>query len=307
MLGKPFPLLVAESSFQKALSFLVELRTGRPVFDLEIDLPISNNLILAHCVGLSIDDGFLIMVGETRSASQTLFAKMMGITNEQTDLQLDQMKAHPELIQVYPGNENELYNELSKLNNELVTLQRELAKKNVELEHLNAEVKMLATVDDLTHVYNRRGFFEIGRREIARAKRFEEPLAAIMIDLDNFKEVNDTYGHAAGDQALEEVAARLGRKLRKMDILGRYGGDEFFVLLPATDAVSACSIAERLRRNTANKPIRTEHGFINITISLGIAVLKNNTAGLEELMENADQALFMAKTSGHNKFYMSEE
>jgi diguanylate cyclase (GGDEF)-like protein len=307
MLGKTFPLLVARSSFQKALSFLVELKAWRTVFDWEFDLPIGNNVILVHCAGLVFEGNLLIMAAQTRSAVHHLFEEMMRINNDQADLLRTITKEQAKLIRTQPEREIELYDQLSSMNNELITLQRELAKKNIELERLNAEVQRLVIMDELTHLYNRRGFFGIGYREIERAKRFEKSISAIIFDIDHFKKVNDTYGHAIGDKVLEEVATRCSRQLRKVDSIGRYGGEEFAVLLPETNTASARIIAERLRHATSHEAISTEHGLLTVTISLGVAVLKDDTTTLEELLECADRALYKAKESGRNRVCVDGE
>ncbi|MBC7877066.1 MAG: GGDEF domain-containing protein [Anaerolineales bacterium] len=307
LLGKPFPLLVTSSSFQKALSFLVELRDKRAVFDWEFDLSIGSELILAHCAGLAIEDNLLILAAQTRTAVDHLFEEMVRINNSQTNHLRTITKEQVEFMRTQPEREIGLYEELSRSNNTLVTLQRELAKKNVELERLNAEVQRLALVDELTHLYNRRGFFEIGHHEVERAKRFEKPLSAIMLDIDNFKQFNDSYGHATGDKVIEGVATCCSRQLRKMDIFGRYGGEEFSVLLPETPLAGARIIAERLRHQTSQESISTKHGLLSVTISLGIAVFEGSTMRLEELLEHADQALYKAKESGRNRVCVDGE
>ena len=307
ILGKPFPALVANSSFQKALSFLVELRARRWVFDWELDLPVGDKIILAHCAGFAFEDNLLVMVAQTRPAVHYFFEEMMRINNDQTTLSRTIAKEKTELIRAQPERDTDLYNQLSSMNNELVTLQRELAKKNAELEHLNVEVQRLVFVDELTQLYNRRGFFELGQREVDRSKRFGSHLSAIMLDIDHFKQLNDAYGHAIGDKVLEEVAMRCSRQLRKVDILGRYGGDEFSILLPETEIAGACVAAERLLHNTTYEPISTKHGLLTITISLGVTALKNSTTKLEELLDYADQALYKAKESGRNQVYVDGE
>jgi diguanylate cyclase (GGDEF)-like protein len=301
ILGKPFPMLVANSSFQKALSFLVLLKATRMVFDWEFDLSLGDKIVRVRCDGSVIEDGLLILAAQMCSSVNTLYEEMTRINNDQTNLLRTIVKDQGDMVKENPEREIGLYDGLSSLNNELVTLQRELAQKNVELERLNAEVRRLAIVDELTQVYNRRGFFEMGNREVERAKRFGKPLSAIMFDIDHFRSFNNTYGHAIGDRVLTEVAARCSRQLRKVDIFGRYGGEEFVVLLPETKIADAAVAAEHLRHHTAYEPVSTEQGLLTVTISLGIAVLKNNTTGLEELLERADQALYKAKTSGRNR------
>jgi diguanylate cyclase (GGDEF)-like protein len=139
----------------------------------------------------------------------------------------------------------------------------------------------------------------LGYKAVEQAKRSEEPLAAIMLDIDRFKKFNDNYGHAIGDIVLAEVAARCSQHLRSMDIFGRCGGEEFSVLLPETKLDKALISAERLRHHVCHEPISTESGPLTVNISLGVAVF-SNTMTLDELLNNADQALYQAKESGRN-------
>lgn len=166
---------------------------------------------------------------------------------------------------------------------------------------LYAEVQKQAITDPLTGLYNRRGFFELGRREVERAHRFNRPLTAMMIDIDLFKQVNDTKGHLVGDQVLAGVAAQIERQLRQVDLPGRYGGDEFVALLPETDLFNAYQAAERLRRSIAKVAYPTESEPVRISVSIGIAALRQSGESLETLIERADQALYLAKQSGRNR------
>jgi diguanylate cyclase (GGDEF)-like protein len=191
------------------------------------------------------------------------------------------------------------YDEIIRLNNELVTLQRELAKRNVELERLYQEMQTQAITDSLTGLFNRRGFLEIGDREIERAKRYCHPQAAIMFDIDHFKDINDLFGHAVGDKALVEIVIRCCQQLRKVDIFGRYGGEEFALLLPETKLADAFNLAERLRL-AVNQPIITGKVTLSVAISIGLTALNDSTADLQELLERADRALYKAKESGRN-------
>ncbi len=178
------------------------------------------------------------------------------------------------------------------LNNE--RMQQELQAAQVELEKL-------ATIDFLTGFHNRRNFFEIGKSEIQRAKRFRHPLAVVMFDLDYFKRVNDTYGHAAGDLVLTEIADVCRKSLRGTDVLGRLGGEEFAVLLPHTKLSDARTVAEHLRAvieaNTAEFTSET----IKITASFGVSDLTDYDEEIETVLARADALLFQAKRRGRNQ------
>jgi diguanylate cyclase (GGDEF)-like protein/PAS domain S-box-containing protein len=166
---------------------------------------------------------------------------------------------------------------------------------------LYAEVQRLATTDTLTELYNRRRFFELGEMEMHRFRRFQKPLSAIMLDLDNFKGINDTYGHGVGDYVLFAVARRIRDSIRVVDILGRYGGDEFAILLPEASMGEAREIAERIRLAIVADTIRPGQEEIAIAISLGIAQAVDQNDTLSGLMGRADSALYQAKQTGRNR------
>lgn len=164
------------------------------------------------------------------------------------------------------------------------------------------EVQELATTDWLTGLNNRRQLFALGEREIQRAQRYRRTLCAIMLDIDKFKSVNDTYGHAIGDEVIRTVAERIRANSRREDIHGRYGGEEFAMLLPETDIQEAHQkVAERIRLSLQDKPIPTAAGPLNITISVGVAVWASEMHNLLDLLSRADQALYAAKKGGRNQ------
>jgi diguanylate cyclase (GGDEF)-like protein len=165
---------------------------------------------------------------------------------------------------------------------------------------LYTETQNLATTDPLTGQLNRRTFFELAQREIERFQRFGHPLSWIMFDIDWFKQVNDSYGHAAGDQVLIAIAERCCRVIRHVDIFGRYGGDEFVILLPETDHHRAREIAERIRTSISESEISTDAGPIFVSISIGITQATSATANIGLLHNKADQALYRSKRAGRN-------
>jgi diguanylate cyclase (GGDEF)-like protein len=167
---------------------------------------------------------------------------------------------------------------------------------------LYAEVQRLATTDTLTEQFNRRRFFELGEMEMHRFRRFSKPLSAIMLDLDNFKLINDHYGHATGDTVLCAVARRIRQSIRVIDILGRYGGDEFAILLPDATMEQSREIAERIRQSVIGEEIYNNEGqAVTLSISLGIAQASDDNDNLSALMGRADSALYQAKQSGRNR------
>jgi diguanylate cyclase (GGDEF)-like protein len=172
----------------------------------------------------------------------------------------------------------------------------------LENARLFEETQNLALTDPLTDLYNRRGLFELGRVEFLRAERQGRPFSGIMIDLDHFKKVNDTYGHYAGDQVLQEFAKRCKNCVRDIDFVGRYGGEEIVILLPETDFESSLQVAGRVHAAISNVPMSLAGGLeLKVTASLGVAKLDENTHNLETLIARADQALYIAKHRGRNQ------
>lgn len=165
----------------------------------------------------------------------------------------------------------------------------------------HSELQNLATTDPLTGQLNRRALFDLGQRELDRFHRFGRPLAVILFDIDHFKLINDTYGHAAGDHALAEVIRRCSLIVRQVDILGRYGGDEFMVILTEADQPFARAVAERIRRSVEEAPVPSQAGAIQVSVSLGVALALPDTRQINELILRADQALYRAKRRGRNR------
>lgn len=158
------------------------------------------------------------------------------------------------------------------------------------------QLRRLATTDDLTGLSNRRHFVERAREAIAIAQRYDQWVTFAVVDVDRFKHLNDQFGHAAGDQALVELAAVMRANLRATDLAARFGGDEFVLLMPLTDPKAGRVAAERIRR-----AVRHDCGKPSFRVSLGIASAKGPVASLEALMARADQALYDAKRNGRNR------
>lgn len=166
---------------------------------------------------------------------------------------------------------------------------------------LFAEVQLQSITDGLTGLFNRRHTFVLAEREFQRARRFGRSLSALMLDIDHFKLVNDIYGHAAGDQVIAEVANRLRASTRNIDIPGRYGGEEFVLLLPETELPGAVLLAERLRRRISGHPVSTVGGQLEVTVSVGVATSNAEVADVNALINQADAHLYTAKKAGRNR------
>ncbi len=161
-------------------------------------------------------------------------------------------------------------------------------------------VQELAVTDSLTGTATRRYAAERIDEEIARARTHRFSLTFIMIDIDDFKAVNDMYGHLVGDFILCEVARRIRQEIREVDMIGRYGGEEFMVLAPQTGREGAQILAERMRRRVAEEPVRAYDETIQVSISVGVAIFPQDVDSAQALIENADKALYAAKAGGKN-------
>lgn len=165
-------------------------------------------------------------------------------------------------------------------------------------ERLREELEYLATRDPMTGALNRRAFFVRAEVEWARSSRSQRPLSVIVSDIDFFKKVNDTFGHHVGDLVIKDFAARAGQQLRLPDILARFGGEEFVILLPDTGLKEARQVAERIRQEIEKQ---RDKALPKFTVSIGIAMVKTDTVGVEALIADADAALYKAKQGGRNR------
>lgn len=164
-------------------------------------------------------------------------------------------------------------------------------------EDLRHRLQTLATEDTLTKALTRRALFELGELELARSRRSSAPLSVLMLDLDHFKEINDTHGHKVGDAVLCDFVERTHTLLRRPSILARYGGEEFVAVLPETDAAQALAVAERIRDSKSTRSDLPEHH-----VSIGIATtLHNDQRPLMDLIDQADRGLYLAKERGRNR------
>jgi diguanylate cyclase (GGDEF)-like protein/PAS domain S-box-containing protein len=181
---------------------------------------------------------------------------------------------------------------------------------SIAIEHhqtLN-ELEYRAHTDSLTGLANRGRFMELADREITRAVRYQHPYAALILDIDHFKMINDRFGHKSGDTVLQTLATILKGALRENDIIGRIGGEEFAVLLPETDAEKASEVAERLRLTVADTKITTENvNQLTITVSIGLAIPRDFSLNIDNILSNADSALYGAKNSGRNRVCNASE
>jgi diguanylate cyclase (GGDEF)-like protein len=192
-----------------------------------------------------------------------------------------------------PFDRNELRARL-RAGRRILTLQQAQTESRQELE-------FLATHDGLTGVWNRRAILDLLRREFELAARTDKKIGVMMLDVDHFKRVNDSFGHLAGDEVLKGIASRIQQAIRSYDLAGRYGGEEFLIVLPDCDGQDVRSCAERVRAAVADEPIAAEGAELRVTVSAGIAVLDPRANTEREALSAADAALYDAKRSGRNR------
>jgi diguanylate cyclase (GGDEF)-like protein len=231
------------------------------------------------------------------------------------DKALEHYKLFHSLKESVAGESSARQIAILKMNHQVETTQRDMeiqllqnAKLQLEIDEqrrIQSILENLATRDSLTNLYNRRHFLTLAEYEWKRALRYGNPFSVLMLDLDDFKQINDRFGHATGDQALIMVAGLIQGALRKVEIAGRYGGDEFAVILPETPTKKGLIVGKRIHDKVVGQSIKTKTGLINLTVSIGVAGLSNGTSdqvkSLEELLLRADLALYQAKGSGKNQ------
>jgi diguanylate cyclase (GGDEF)-like protein len=222
----------------------------------------------------------------------------------------EQLKAHlKQLAEDYPGHP--LLLELQSLGDRYLRLNRQLGKitkigdrMQVQMRELNQALEQASLSDPLTGLPNRRSIMKRLKTEVSRVDRGGLPFALVMVDIDHFKSINDTYGHDVGDTAIVAVARTLRQITRDYDVCARWGGEEFLLFLPDSSPESAGATGEKLRRGVADVRIPHQNHQIGLTISLGIALHERHTS-LDRCIQRADQSLYMAKRAGRNQCHMA--
>jgi two-component system cell cycle response regulator len=235
-----------------------------------------------------------------RAAAKEPYTYLLLLTakTESRDL-VEGMEAGADDYVAKPFNAHELRVRL-RAGHRILDLQAELVEAREAL-------RQQATHDGLTGVWNRTAILEVLRNELTRAAREGSPVAVLMSDLDHFKHVNDTYGHQSGDEVLREATRRMKNGLRRYDAVGRYGGEEFLIVLPGCNAQRADAQAQRLRSAIAGDSFQLPDGSIPVTCSLGVAWTDlPDLSQSEALVRMADEALYVAKRNGRNRVEISE-
>ena len=302
-------------------------RANRMTFDAEITYIELNHIFNAAADAMCvIDREFNVLkINET-------FSKLFGIKKKQAD--------NKKCFEIIPGSECHSSNcPLKKIIDGKLCPEADIEKKTVDgsilscimsasafrdpggelygmvlnfkdityRKQLEEKLKELATTDGLTGIFNRRHFMELANREFDRAKRYGAALAMLMIDVDHFKSVNDTYGHDIGDEALILLADTGKNILRKVDVFGRIGGEEFAALLPDTDLNGAIITAERLKQAIQESCVVTKKGPVHFSISVGVALVTESHETMGDLVRATDAALYRAKEKGRNRVEVSSQ
>jgi len=187
-----------------------------------------------------------------------------------------------------------------------------LVLENVKLYELarirEEQYHLLSITDVLTGISNRRHVLEEGTKIFLRAQRYQLPLSMLMIDIDHFKRVNDTYGHSTGDRAICQVAHTCRQLVREIDLTGRLGGEEFVIVLPDTSLSGAVNLAERLRKTVEEDKIQADdHSYFSISVSIGVSAYNKSESTFENMLSRSDQALYKAKEMGRNRVVIAED
>lgn len=213
----------------------------------------------------------------------------------------DSLKTQKELIMQQKTESSRLFHTVAEktmaLHHAKAQLEKELARKEALEQHL----KHLASTDPMTELLNRRAFFDICDNAMIEASSNEDELTCLIIDIDHFKKINDTYGHDMGDKVIKTIAKLMRENTRTVDYIGRIGGEEFAILMPHTDVESAYQIADRLRENISKYSMLLNDKSVSITVSIGLSYLNHEDKNIHTLLKRADTALYEAKDNGRNQ------
>lgn len=313
--------ILAELGGSKSLSVVVEratelLRASSGELGLYDDTDKSILIVVSHKTGFD-SAGTVLQIGEGALGSVVKTGKPLiihnyqswnGRSNHHPDAPWHAVLSAPlsagsELIGAISLGDKNRERVFTQSDLRLLTLFAQQAAMAVKNARLFKEIQQLAITDSLTSLYNRRHFFEMANREVARAKRYKKPLSVLMIDIDDFKNVNDTHGHATGDEVLKGVSECFRNSLREIDLKGRYGGEEFALVLPDTGLENARRVAEQLRYKISKLSFFTTIVKLNVTVSIGISSLSEDEDDFRGIIKRADSALYEAKTAGKNRVF----
>jgi len=287
---------VAQENWDLITQSLDRLSEGITIIDAEDKLVLFNTQA-AEYLGIEIDS-----IGVGVSVHQLVDAKTGQKASDPGSLLIQQLDASrqnkPQFFEREVGDNKILSVRANPIpGGGVITLYTDITERKAFEKRLID----MATRDELTGLINRREFFTLAAHEEERAKREGHVVSVMMLDADYFKKINDTFGHAAGDDVLRDLAENCRKIFRKTDVVGRYGGEEFAVMLPGAEEKMAKIIAERIRSSIEASTVMNDGKEINYTVSIGIACAVGKDVKIEELLDRADRALYTAKAEGRNR------
>jgi len=246
---------------------------------------------------------------------------LTAITNHVEKINLENIKKEKVAFPFKSNNElkrlqdsfNQMLRKISADNEKILSVEHEIQRRleaevqvrTEELTQANIRLKELASTDELTKVFNRRMFFEVAIKYFKTAARNKQPLTFFMLDIDHFKNINDTYGHHIGDEVLKLYASSISNLLREGDLFGRLGGEEFGVILQETDLEGSMAIAEKIRQTVENLVYQEEDITVTMTTSIGISQQLDSDHSVSDIQKRADEAVYEAKNTGRNKWVVT--
>ena len=290
--------LFSGSSLPELVNFLLALRSQGAAFGWHLDTDLQGEPTRLHLSGVGTEEGPLILVAPTPEALQSLYEQVASHHGDSIGRFRQDLHNGRRVVTIGPSTDGSAFGRLTRIINELATLQKDLAQRNSELEAAHAEVQRLMLTDPLTGVANRRQFSSRLVEAVSRSRRHGRRLSVVMCDLDDFKKINDRFGHDVGDTVLTTFASLLRESCRREDVPARFGGDEFVILLADTGAGQAAAFADRTRQLLAAQRI----AMIDqpVTVSCGVAELRDGEDGHHQVTR-ADHALLEAKHAGRDR------
>lgn len=283
--GKPLINIFHVDSQQKAINFCKKIKKDNFAYGWQLNIEIDQRIIQVLMSGALVKDEIIVSITEKDSSIGKYYEEILKINNSQAN----KIRDLQQKLAKFEQNLTEKFDEISKLNNELINTKRLLEQKNARLESLNKKLEKISVTDELTELFNRRHFFDVIEDEINRAKRMNYKITLLSIDINNFKKVNDTFGHLAGDKLLKKLATIITENVRDgLDTAFRFGGDEFAILLSDCSKEKALTIAKRI-----DKKFKKSTDIASL--AYGAEELDIYNPDIEYVLQEADKKMYSHK------------